>query len=257
MTKIKKIVFWIVTLGFLMFSLAFVSDRYTSIVCKDINVIILDSLENSFISGNDIVDVFTSKTENLIGQPLDFIDSKRIENKLLSHQSVISSEVYKSIDGTINIIIDQKNPILRIFTNNGKSFYIDETGKLMPLSKKYASHILVASGHINGDINSKNTKDIFSLNHPVLLDLYHIAEFIRNDRFWNSQIEQIYVKKDGDFELIPRVGAHIILLGTIENIDLKLRNLKAVYQQGFGNEKWTKYRNINLKYNNQVICTKR
>ena len=63
--------------------------------------------------------------------------------------------------------------------------------------------------------------------------------------------------RNQEFEIIPRVGAHQILLGNAENLELKFRNLKILYEEGLAYEGWNKYEIINLKYNNQVICSKR
>jgi len=89
-----------------------------------------------------------------------------------------------------------------------------------------------------------------------LCDIYKIAKFIHNDEFWNSQIEQIYIKNN-EYELIPRVGSQIILFGGVEDFNKKFVKLKALYKQGFSQVGWNKYKIINLKYSNQIICTKK
>jgi cell division protein FtsQ len=86
--------------------------------------------------------------------------------------------------------------------------------------------------------------------------VYKLAEFITNDKFWNSQIEQIYVNNNYEFELIPRVGSHIIELGRAEDLNEKFENLKILYLRGFNNLGWNQYEKISLKYKNQVVCTK-
>ena len=132
----------------------------------------------------------------------------------------------------------------------------------MPLSNKYTAHVLIASGNINlnytklialqrGNIDSKAEDN----NYKLLLELRQLASFIYHDKFWRAQIEQIYVTKSG-FELIPRVGTHVIEFGGVENYDNKFRNLRALYMQGLPKAGWNMYKRINLKYENQVICTK-
>ena len=257
MRKVSKIVFWILITVFLIISFSFVSDRYFVLVCKNINVIILDSVENSFVFEKDIVDLLTKPGNTIIGKQMKMINTKNLEQQIEDQTSVEKSEVYKTIDGSINILIDQRNPLIRIFPKKGESYYIDAEGRFMPLSNKYASHLIVANGNIPGNIDRNEYKDIFFYNNQTLIDLYELAKYLKDNEFWNSQIEQVYVKNNNDFELIPRVGSHEILLGDIHNLDKKLRNLKAVYKQGFSKESWIKYHYINLKYENQVICSKR
>ena len=74
---------------------------------------------------------------------------------------------------------------------------------------------------------------------------------------YSTQIQQIFVNKEKEFELIPLVGAQIILFGKIDNYKDKFRNLEATYKRGFLYKGWNKYKKINLKYENQVICEKK
>lgn len=89
-----------------------------------------------------------------------------------------------------------------------------------------------------------------------MTDLYKFALFLQENEFWNDQIEQIYVYPDNDIELIPRVGNHRIMLGTLDEFEEKLANLKLFYEQAIPKVGWEKYSMINLKYKNQIVCTK-
>ena len=134
----------------------------------------------------------------------------------------------------------------------------------MSLSRKYSSHVLVANGHIieHFEINKSNVsvcenKEENPKKNYVVCDLFVLSKFIYDDEFWRSQIEQIYVNEANEFELIPRVGAHLILFGSIDNYERKFRNLKIFYEQGLNNIGWNKYEKINLKFDNQIVCTKK
>ena len=257
MKKYKNIIYWILIAAFLIISISFVADKSTSIVCGKFNILIVDSLENTFVERKDIVKLILNNNPKILGMPFYEINTEIIEDEIIKYPSVASSQVYKTIDGSLNIIVDQKNPIIRIFPKAGKGFYIDRKGNFMPLSNRYSSHIIIANGKIVTNIDISKTPDVQSLNNKILNDLYSIALFLSENQFWQSQIEQIYVKSNGEYELVPRVGSQIILLGSADNLEIKLRNLKAVYLNGFNKTSWTKYQYINLKYNNQVICTKR
>ena len=134
----------------------------------------------------------------------------------------------------------------------------------MPLSSKYSSHVLIANGNIIEHYEVNRTRVIYcdqenenwEKNH-LMCDLYELSKFIYENDFWRAQIEQIYVNDEYEFELIPRVGAHIIYFGSIENYKTKFRNLRAFYVQGLNNLGWNEYEKISLKFENQVICTKR
>ena len=42
-----------------------------------------------------------------------------------------------TIDGGLKVDVKQRNPIIRIINADGDSYYLDDEGKLMPLSDKY------------------------------------------------------------------------------------------------------------------------
>ena len=123
------------------------------------------------------------------------------------------------------------------------SYYVDNLGTTMPISRRYAAHVPIVSGYVEKEL--------------AVTDLYKFALFLQENEFWNDQIEQIYVYPDNDIELIPRVGNHRIMLGTLDEFEEKLANLKLFYEQAIPKVGWEKYSMINLKYKNQIVCTKK
>jgi len=263
MKFVKEILSWILITAYLIVVLGFVSEERKNIPCISVHVQIIDRTNNYFVEEDDIITAIYDKGEKMLGYPIDSINLARLEALIYNHPSIKRAEVYADIHGDLNIDIIQRNPILRIINYNKESYYIDEEGALMPLSNKFTAHVLVANGKINEPYSLRYTKDILTqteedeLNRgEVLRDLFVLAKYIYEDEFWRAQFEQIYVNGKS-FELIPRVGTHVILFGGIENYKEKLRNLKSVYQIGFKKFGWNNYSTINLKYHNQVICTKR
>ena len=264
MKKIKNILVWVFIIAYIAVSMSFVKEKRSQILCHDIKVDILDSLNNGFITVSDIEDYFHETDMNIIGAPIELINTKDLERKLRQYASVKNAEVYVTLNGDIRVEIDQRNPIVRVINKRGQSYYIDQEGTIMPLSSKYSSHVLIANGYIVEHFEVARTRDIDCETdnenwekNRLICDLYVLSKFIYEDDFWRSQIEQIYVNDDYEFELIPRVGAHIIYLGNIENYETKFRNLRAFYLQGLNVVGWNIYDKISLKFENQVICTKR
>ncbi|MDA3890292.1 MAG: hypothetical protein PF517_01360 [Salinivirgaceae bacterium] len=263
MNKIKNILPWATIVLYLAILLPLIGAKKKDIKCQNINVKILDETNNFFIEEGDVLSMLNDKGESIIGTEINSVNTNKLEEFILLHPSVKKANVHRTLQGDIEIKIIQRNPILRIINKNRESFYVDEEGKIMPLSRKYTAHVLIASGNI--DLNYTKLlaqqkeqigdKSVDNSN-TLLLDLYKVASYIYHDEFWKAQMEQVYVNRN-NFELVPRVGTHIIEMGTIENYKNKFRNLKALYEQGFPSAGWNSYNKINLKYNNQVICTKR
>ena len=141
--------------------------------------------------------------------------------------------------------------MLKIINRYGESFYLDDEGIVMPLSKKHSAHVLIVSGNI-----SHKLRDTVK-NNSIVNKIYTLAKSITEDEFFKAQIEQIYINNKKEIELIPKVGNHIIIFGKIENTKEKLEKLKLFYTKGIKKTGWNNYKTINLKYRNQIVCTKK
>lgn len=261
--KAKHIVPWILICLYVVVMLSFIAAKRKSVPCKEVAVQIMDQNDNLFVEEIDIVSMLDDKSERIMGAPIEQINVNRMEELLQMHPSIKEANVHRNFDGVLNIEIQQRTPIMRIVDKNRESYYIDKEGALMPLSNKYAAHVLVVSGNMKEPYAQRRHLDLMDPSSLTeenkgtrLFDLFELAKYIQGDDFWNAQIEQIYVGKNG-VELVPRVGTHIIQFGSIENYKIKFRNLVALYDQGLTKVGWNKYKTINLKYHNQVICTKR
>jgi cell division protein FtsQ len=221
----------------------------------------MDSLRSHFVAKSDIMQMVNSRSRKLAGISFDSISSRKIEEYLNNYAPVNKAEVYKTADGAIHIDIYQRNPVLRIINRYGENYYIDDRGEALQHSSRYSTHVLVANGYINRRAPGQKSFHV-SENNPgskrnILQELYELACYINDRKLWKAQIQQIYVDEDGDFELIPRVGAHIIVFGKFDRPDEKFSKLEALYRNGLNVEGWNTFDAINLKYEGQIVCTKR
>lgn len=253
---------WLLVLAYLIMSLNFVGKRSDRVTCKSISINIADSLSNAFITQEEVLKTIERKHANLIGIPLSMINTHAIEQQIGSMQAVKRAEAFKTNNGELSINIEQRKPIMRIINRYGKSYYIDIEGRILPLSKNFTSHVLIINGNITEPFEVKPDIDIMSCKKeaeedPFICQLYNFAKHITNHPFWSAQITQIYVDNELNLELIPRIGPHTIIFGNLSNYEKKLLKLKHFYLKALPEEGWNKYTHINLKYSNQVVCTKR
>ncbi len=258
-TKIKKIILSILLLGFIIFVFTLVAINKNRLTCNSINITILDSNENYFINKNEVLEIIYKTYGNVVGYNFDSINIAEIEKRLNNNSFIKKAEVYKTINGALNVDIMQRNPILRIINKKNGSLYIDNEGVIIPISDNFTSYEIIASGNINLFIQSDNLTKQIKIDENFadknIYYLYKIAQYISCDEFLSAQIQQIYVTEDNELELIPRVGKHIIEFGTADNYEQKFRNLIIFYQKAINRLGWDKYSKINLKYKNQIVCT--
>lgn len=260
----KTILFWSICLLYLVVALSFVARKEATEYCVALDLRMQGMAQNYFVDKQDILDIIRDNNGEILGQTYGSIDVRAIEKTLDAYSSIKNAEVFKEAGGKIVVEIEQRNPVVRVIDKHGLSFYIDEQGYVMPVSLKYTARVPVANGNILANwakIENKYIEEVAltadSLEVKQLRDLYRLMKFIQKDEFWSKQIQQVYIDTNAEVELIPRIGAHIILLGELQNFQQKFRNLKSVYDKAFRKIGWNQYRTINLKFENQVICTKR
>lgn len=263
MNKYLKVAFWVLLILGTFITTGFINHNLSEETCKEVVIDIQDARLYGFIDEGDITQILNNKFNTPISQKIKDIDTYAIESALNNELAIENSEVYISIDGKLIISLNQRIPILRVFSKKG-SFYIDNKGKIMPTSKKFTAHVPVASGAIDLDYltlmkytNESEQESDSNLIPQLYSDLYKLAKYIRTNPFWEAQIEQLYVDKDSEFELIPRVGNHTIVLGGVYDLDSKFNKLRLFYEKGLSKTGWNEYKKINLKFKNQVVCTKR
>jgi len=263
MKRIKNIVFLSLVAVYLVTVMGFVSSREKMRHVTSVKIRIIDSTVNQFVHANEIRSLLEQKKFGLSGILAQNVDLEGIEHSLMTRQIISKAEAYISEPGILHVDIRQKTPFVRISNRMGQAYYLDEQGNIIPLSYNFSPFVLVVNGNISEPFRIGQTLNIFDVKHDSLprarktiYDVNRLVTFIHRDKFWNAQIEQVYVNSKYEFELIPRVGSQVIELGDADNLEEKFDNLKLLYREGFSKIGWNQYERISLKYKNQVVCTK-
>ncbi len=197
----------------------------------------------------------------VMGSATRDVDVTAIEERLKSIPCVARAEVYHTMDGRLHARVKQRVPVVRVFNRDGTSFYIDREGWTMPTSPGYTARVLVVTGHLNEPGAVNGVYPVFATDsleeHFRSDDIHRLAMFINADPFWNAMIDQVVVTADGEFELIPRVGAQRVLIGDGRELAGRFEKLRIFYDKGIPKADWRRYARIDLRYADQVVCTKR
>ena len=259
--KIIHIVVWLMILSWFIIIMGFVTDHNDDLLCKHILIEVSDSSNVKFITANNVREILGESGIDMQGYPISQINTRVLENILEENPFVKNAELYTTVTGDLFIDVDQRRPIIRIMPGGRQGYYIDNEGEFLPISSSYSPMVPLVSGYLTLPANIWETgilsRDSVDSEYQFVCDILDFALYVDTHPFWKEQIVQLYRDQSGDYEIIPRVGAHQILLGSMDNFEEKLRNLKLLYEQGFQKYGWNNYNKINLKYSNQVICTKR
>jgi cell division protein FtsQ len=173
-------------------------------------------------------------------QPKSLINLHDLENVVYQNPLVEKVKVFITIDGGLKAVIKQRTPIARVNTGT-EVYYIDKQGVKMPLSKNYSARVLLVSGNVlESDMSS----------------VFGLVTKINDDSFLSKLVVGIEKKSTNDYILQTRKYDQHIQIGKIENLNVKFKKLKAFYNEVIQSNELEKYKTINLKFNNQVVCTK-
>ena len=170
----------------------------------------------------------------------DKLDLNKLERSINSNPMIEKSEVFVTIDGVLKAVVKQKTPIARVF-NEDDSFYIDYQGNIMLLSDEFTARVPIISGEIN-----KENKD----------NLNKLLRFVYKDDFLKKNIIGIQILPDGSLKMTNRNFDYEIEFGKIVNVERKFSNYKAFFQKAVSDSSLQKYKKINLRFIQQVVCSK-
>ena len=262
MKKIIIILAWVLLIASVIFAVFYTGILNRNKLCKSIEITIDYNNADPFFSREDIQD-YIYKNDTLVGKKLSEINIGMIENLILSNPYVYNAEVFKTMDGVLKINVIQRKAIVRVYNSKNQQYYLDDKGVKMPLNYNYPARVLIANGNIDSSYvafnpsNRQLRNDTINLQKDSLMyNLFKLASYINNDEFLKAMVEQIYINNEHEFEIVPKIGNQIVLFGDASNLKEKTEKLFAFYKDVISQVRWDKYRLINLKFKNQVVCTK-
>ncbi|MBC3845192.1 hypothetical protein H8K90_02265 [Winogradskyella echinorum] len=193
-----------------------------------------------FITEATVSKLLIQNQQPVTEQPKEIIDLNELEIALNSNPMIKEAEVFMSVNGELSAEIEQKRPIARVHTN--ASYYIDDEGSFMPLSSNYSARVPLVTGNIKKD---------------KLETVYQFAKAVDEDEFLKKHVIEIRQNDDKTIDFKIRKSDFTVHLGTLKKLEKKINNFKAFYQKAIKDKILESYKIVNLKFDKQVICTKK
>lgn len=229
---------FIFLLGLMAFLFSFSKKRNDARKITKLDVEFVD--ENSpFITYNSVNKLLIQNQEKVTNVGKETLVLKKMEQRLRENPMIRDAQVYVSVAGTLGAKIEQRKPIGRVSAS--PDYYLDADGMKMPLSDVYSARVPIITG-----ISKNNFNEVTEL----LLK-------IEKDEFMRSCVVGLNRKIDGDIELELRKMDFKVLFGKPENIEKKFQNFKAFYKKTKQDSTLYVYNMVNLKFNSQVLATKK
>ncbi|MBN8674936.1 MAG: hypothetical protein J0L56_12420 [Chitinophagales bacterium] len=242
---------WLLIGGGMITLLAAAMRQQKSERCKDYTISINGAKENLFVDEKDVLKLLSAGTKgNIKGQPMSAFDLLKLEQLLEKNVWIKDAELYFDNKDVLHVSVTEREPIARIFSTTGKSFYIDKEEKKIPLPEKMSANVPVFTGF--PEMMKRMTGNDSSLLHDIAVT----AGFINKNPFWTAQVAQIDINMAGEFEMVPVVGNHTVKLGKGDHIEAKFNRLFVFYKNILSKTGFDKYRTIDVQYAGQVVGVK-
>lgn len=232
----------VIVLLYFPVALFFVQKEKAQTRCGSIRTNVHTNGDDVLITDRGLRGLVNSEFPNLTGSLLSEVNYAELEEQIERLDVVERCEAYPTLGGAIHIDIYQRKPVMRVFSSGG-SYYMDRDGFKITAINGMRTHTLVVNGNVNQMADPQ-----------PLIDL---CNYINTNSFWKSMIEQVYVDRKLEFVLVPRIGNHIVEFGSTANMERKFDTLYKLYKYGWEKQEWNIYKKVSLKYEGQVVCTKR
>ena len=186
----------------------------------------------------------------LEGVAVSNFNLQMMESALRKNQWIKKAELFFDNNEHLKVEVQEREPVARVFTDKGNSFYIDSSIHLLPVSDHFTARIPVFTGFVE-------TSALSAADSLLLRDIASLGEYILKQPFWMAQIEQVDLQPGRRFEMIPKMGSQVIIFGDASAMEEKFGNLLLFYKKVLSKSGWNAYSRINVTYKGQVVAVKR
>lgn len=217
--------------------------------CKAVQIEISGVSDNFFIDKTDVYNIIKNFGGDSTGnRSLAAVDLRLIEKELEKDVWVKKAELFFDNNDILKVKVEEREPVARIFTTGGNTFYTDSSSMRLPLSEKFSARLPVFTGFPSDAVV------LSSADSNLLSSIKNISLKIRADSFLMAMIDQVDITANRSFEMTPKIGNQIIIFGDANDADEKFSKLKLFYKNVIANAGWDRYQSINLQYKNQVVA---
>lgn len=227
---------------YLLVACAWANFRADAELCAGLEndrVEVIDRLNTGFVTSDELTAELTPLLGDLKNRKLSEIGLDSIRRHLVSLDKIESATVTRLNDNRLRISVVPMVPVARVWPSDGTGYYVNRQGKRIRANARY--HLDVPQ--IRG-------------NYPVN-KLMPLLDYLNENPETSRLITMIAPRDSADIFLVPAIRGHIINLGDVSNIPDKFRRLDRFYSKVLPVKGWEHYDTISLKWNNQIVATRR
>lgn len=249
--SIKKVLiflFWtVLAIGFIVLAMK-AADKREKELCQGFELRFVSDESLLFIDKKELTQLLTANGKLVFkGKPVASIDLRKMEAKLEKNRWIQNADLYFDNLQVLQVVVQERIPVARVFTTKGQSFYLDTASVWLPLSDKVTARLPLFTSfpHTTGKWSGRD-----SLLVRQIVDL---SGYLTRDPLWVAQIAQVDITPDYNFELLPMLGNHVMELGEGVDLEQKFSKLRLFYEKVLSSKGLDAYERIKLQFKGQVV----
>jgi cell division protein FtsQ len=220
--------------------------------CKGLFVTINGVNNNFFVDKQDILQAINEYIDGSpVGKPVSLLDLRALENDLKKNTWVKKAQLFFDNETRLQVIITEREPVARVFSTTGTTFYIDSSIAMLPLSDKFSVRLPVFTGFPSDKMVLRKA------DSALLKDVCQVSMAIQQDSFLMAMIDQVDITPQRTFEMIPKIGNTVIAIGDGKDAAEKFVKLKLFYKEVVVKAGWNKYSMVDVQYKGQIVAKRK
>jgi cell division protein FtsQ len=218
--------------------------------CADIRIEITGAEKHMFIDEKDVTEMLNARGK-ISGTAASALNLRSMEALVEKNPWVRNAEMFLDNQQVLQVVIEERQPVARVFTVTGQSFYLDSAALRLPLSDKISARVPMFTGF-------PSDKPVLSKPDSALLhDVVKLGQYVLADSFWMAQTAQLAITPQARFEMVPVLGDHLVILGDATELDAKFKRLYTFYKKAWLQNGINTYEKLDVQYNNQVLAVRK
>ncbi|MEF2642687.1 MAG: cell division protein FtsQ/DivIB [Paramuribaculum sp.] len=213
-------------------------------LCSGILITVHDTAKYRFVTPEELARELGDLPANATRIPLKRINIDSLERVLKAFDKIEDVNVTVLSNGKIHIDVTPMHPVVRIFSPDGSSYYVNREGKRIKADARYHLDLPVVVGD-------------FDNGRMPVTSLIPLVDRLSADSLLSDLVSMIKVDSPDDIILVPVVRGHVINIGDTLDYPDKFRRIRTMYTQVLKVRGWEMYDTISVKYRGQIVATRR
>lgn len=217
-------------------------------VCTGVAIQIDGPDNHFFVDKNDVWHVIHKYAgKEINGKLIKTFPLQRMEKELEVNPWISHAVMYFDIRGVLNVQLEEREPVARLYTTDGGTCYIDKTCRVLPLSNKHLAEVPIFIGFTG------NPDKLTKADSGIIQSIKYMSLHIQKDSFLHAMIDQVVINSKKQFEIVPSIGKQEVFFGDTTDLEKKFEKFTLYYKKAIPIYGWNKYNILDLTYKNQIV----